>query len=125
MFGISLQFKNALVCGLTYRTEEKAKAALDQIRAATGHQAHQVAFSSCENLYLEDDFGTGIVIASSEISAAIMENFDKIADAQIERGMVSARMQAKLQSKAMSDPILKSVAMMSGDIHRMNGPMRG
>lgn len=124
MFGLAVQFKNHAQWGLSFKTEARAKAALNNIHAAIS-SSPAGAFQTVGNLQVEDDFGNIMVLVLPEVSGVLMEDFAKSSEAGVERAIINARMQAKAQSRAMSDPILKSSAMLHGDVHRMNGPMRG
>lgn len=56
---------------------------------------------------IEDDFGSHAVINTREIHGVIVEDMGKTGEAAIERSMVHARNQARFQSKASSDTMIK------------------
>lgn len=58
-------------------------------------------------LVIGDDYGSEAAIVASSVHGIIIEDMSKTGDAAIERSIVHARNQAKFQSKAQGDTIIK------------------
>lgn len=56
---------------------------------------------------IADDFGQKISMRGELISAMLLEDLDISQMASIERGLHQARAQAKAQTRAMADPVIK------------------
>lgn len=54
-----------------------------------------------------DDFGTEAAINAGIIHGAVLEDMSKTGEAAIERSMVQARNQARFQSKAQGDTLIR------------------
>ena len=61
-----------------------------------------------------DDFGQSYAIPFNEISGMLIEDLDLVEEAQIQRSLVNARAQAKLNSRASQDPTLRAAQAMRG-----------
>lgn len=61
-----------------------------------------------------DDFGQSIAIDMDQIHSIMIDDMDQSQMAYIERALHQARSQAKAQSRAMGDPILKTAIMSQG-----------
>lgn len=72
-------------------------------------------------IHIEDDFGSTATFQADQIHGFMFEDMDKSGEAAIERALNGARMQAKAQTKAQSDAVLKFAQMtgpMMGNSHR-------
>lgn len=85
----------------------------DEAKAATIYNAYAEQAVSEEKplsgvLIGSDDFGQAFVIPASEIKGMMLEDMDLSQDAAVERGLHQARTQAKAETKAMGDDVIKA-----------------
>lgn len=63
---------------------------------------------TCEtHLTMTDDFGQDVFVKREHVIATMIEDLDQSQMAQVERGLHQARSQAKAQTRAMEDPVIK------------------
>lgn len=101
---------------LLFKTPEKAQQTFDSLFRGDG----------LVSLVVEDDFGMKVLVKPAAVHGVFLEDMDVSQMAAVERGLHQARSQAKAQSRAMSDPVLKSAMMSQGPaVHSpfMNGRM--
>lgn len=99
MFCISIKFKNEpSVWTLLYNSAESMQNAWSKNHL----QPHYT---------LEDDFGQRAQIDAFCVAGIMFEDMDKSMLAHVERGIHNARTQAKAETVAMSDPVLRTAAM--------------
>jgi hypothetical protein len=104
MFLLTINFGPADASwALLFKDEEKARGIYDNLMQ-----------TSTDHVYLSDDFGQDATIALDSIHGLMLEDLEKSKLAQIERGLHQARVQAKAQQMAGSDPLLKAMAMTRG-----------
>lgn len=118
MFSLTIVFGPSPVPWvLLFKTEEAIKAAGLMFDAAI------------DNVLLHDDFGQKIVLQKKSVHGIMLEDMELSKLAHIEQGLHRARTQAKAQSMATNDPVLKAAAMMGGAPMLQpgfgNGPFRG
>jgi len=63
---------------------------------------------------IDDDFGQTGYFESSARHGVLLEDLDLVEEAQIQRSLVNARAQAKLNSRASQDPTLRAAQAMRG-----------
>lgn len=80
-----------------FRTKDKADSIL-ALRTATPHT----------KVIFDDDFGQHAEIEASCIKGVMLENLDESRMAAVEMGLHQARVQAKAQELAKTDPILRA-----------------
>ena len=102
MFCISIALAdNPVTWTLLYKTRESAEGSRN-------------CFKLCgknDTVNLVDDFGQEAVIERPRVAGMLFEDLDQSMLAHIERGLHNARTQAKAESIAMNDPVLKAAAM--------------
>lgn len=104
--------------GLLFNDEELARSAAAQFSALLSALPNNVGIqvaTAC--LTIADQYGQEISVAAGDLHGVILENLTESAQAHIERGLHQARTQAKAESMAASDPILRSA-----QYGRANGP---
>ena len=94
---------------LLFKTEKAAQDAYDLL---TVPSRSPTEFSRRKRV--QDDFGQKFFIDFSEVHAIIFEDMDLSAEGNIERGLHHARTQATGNSRASSDPTIRTAAMMGG-----------
>lgn len=103
MFSLTIVFGPSPVPWvLLFKSQESANAAFE------------LAKNQRPLLLLTDDYGQGIALNSGSIHGAMLEDMEQSKLAHVEQGLHRARTQAKAQSMAQSDPVLKAAAMMGG-----------
>lgn len=108
---------------LLFKEEEKARTAYVALDKPTN------TANFFENVFLNDDYGQELQIRLGEIKGVLLEDMDLSQLAQVERGLHQARSQAKAQTRAMQDPVIKESlraqqqgpAVMSPMGNRFNG----
>lgn len=63
---------------------------------------------------LSDDYGQSANIKMTTVHGWLLEDLDLVEEAQIQRSLVNARAQAKLNSRASQDPTLRAAQAMRG-----------
>ena len=104
MYSLTIHFgPNAVCWQFLFKEDKRAKAAYEQISEAlkTGLMTR-----------VEDDFGQ--IGTMGSISGYLLEDLDLVEEAQIQRSLVNARAQAKLNSRASQDPTLRAAQAMRG-----------
>lgn len=102
MFCISIALKDTqIVWTLLYKEQEKATAQWD----------HYVGCDSSMPVGLNDDFGQALLVKPADVAGAMLEDLDQSMLAHVEKGLHNARTQAKAETIAMNDPVLKTAAM--------------
>lgn len=88
---------------LLFKTEEKAAELYSSYLSckAVGDGARGTLLAST------DDFGQAFAVDLDLINGVMLENMDESQMAQIERGLHQARTQAKAETRAMSDEVIK------------------
>lgn len=85
---------------LLYKTEEKAGECYGAYTDAKLNKAYGPLIGS-------DDFGQAFSLDIDQIHGMLLEDMDLSQMAQVERGLHQARSQAKAQTRAMQDPVIK------------------
>lgn len=99
MFCITVKFKNEpSVWTFMYKTEEACTA------AGANTKTTGTSFT------LVDDFGQCGLIDKASVAGTLVEDLDKSMLAHVERGLHNARTQAKAETIAASDEVLKAAA---------------
>lgn len=107
MYSISICFgPAATVWNLLYKDEPRARAALAEATRAEKETTAVVT----------DDFGQQLTVCAGQIHALLFEDLDQSQLGQIERGLHNARVQAKAQDRALTDPTI------SQSLRRSQGP---
>ena len=104
---------------LMYKTEEAAKGAFDQLTVARGNTGP---------ITLKDDFGQTVHIRPDTVHCIVLEDMDQTQVAIIARSLHQAQTQAKANTQANNDPVLKTAAMAQRGpamIQPMNGRFGG
>lgn len=83
---------------LLFKDADNMKAAEDRMKTDPAAEDH---FS------IGDDYGQFITVKREHIVAVLREDLDQSQLAQVERGLHQARSQAKAQTRAMQDPVIK------------------
>lgn len=86
---------------LLYKTEEKAGQCYGAYTEA------KVLGKDGGPLIGSDDFGQAFSLDITQIHGVLLEDMDLSQMAQVERGLHQARAQAKAQTRAMADPVIK------------------
>ena len=63
---------------------------------------------------VSDDFGTIACVSLSSVHGVMMQDYSQSGEADIQRGLHTARTQAKANSRGSADPELKSLAVLNG-----------
>ena len=92
---------------LLYENETRAREALDRYKSYRDASPH-TSFEA------EDDFGQTVDLKISMIHGVMLEDLEKSKNAMIQRGLHTARTQARAQQLAQSDPVLKAAQMSQG-----------
>ena len=102
MFSLTIALRdNPNVWTLLYQKEETARASF---RILTAGQFFEIT----------DDFGQTAFLPTNSHCAALLEDLDKSALAHIERALHNARTNHKANSRAQSDPMLRSANVSRG-----------
>lgn len=107
MYSLTIHFGPNAVCW-QFLFKEKGSAAdafAKAMKAVDGSEG---------SIRFEDDFGQTAIIESEEFHGALLEDLDLVEEAQIQRSLVNARAQAKLNSRASQDPTLRAAQAMRG-----------
>lgn len=104
MYSLTIHFgPNAMCWQFLFKEKENAYAAQKEVWAKdTGW------------LDMDDDFGQFGRVLRSSVHGVLLEDLDLVEEAQIQRSLVNARAQAKLNSRAAQDPTLRAAQAMRG-----------
>ena len=69
------------------------------------------ASTAVSTVVIADDFGQSLAVRTETIYGIMLEDLNLSGEAAIERGLHAARVNAKGQTRAQSDPVLKFAAM--------------
>lgn len=92
-----------VIWSFLFKKQEDAQKAFDALTNA-----------STEWIEFKDDFGTNAKIKRSLLGASLLESMNDLKEGQIERMLQQARIQAAANTRAQTDPALKTLAMMGG-----------
>lgn len=84
----------------------------DEVKAAEAFQLLNTGDANTVT-HLTDDFGQKVYLKQSAIHAAMLEDLDQSKQAHIETALHRARTQARAQTLASNDPILRNAAAMN------------
>lgn len=104
MFGVNISTGN-VVWRLLYRTEEKARAAFENL---TPHNMAPI------HVTVEDDYGQICTMINTAIKGLMFEDFDKAKLANVELFLHQQRTNAMANKAAQTDPALRANALMNG-----------
>ena len=79
-----------------------------------GQKAYVAATGSDTVFHIEDSFGQQAFFKAEDSHGVLLEDLDLVEEAQIQRSLVNARAQAKLNSRAAQDPTLRAAQAMRG-----------
>jgi len=103
MYSLTIHFGPHAMCWqFLFKDGSKAKAAFCAVQ--TGSE------QSC----FDDDFGQSVDFRGKAVHGVLLEDLDLVEEAQIQRSLVTARAQAKLNSRASQDPTLRAAQAMRG-----------
>ena len=106
MFSLTIVFGPSPVPWvLLFKTSEAANTAVACAKDAT---------ATDEAVIISDDYGQHVQIRGKAIHGYMLEDMELSKLAHIEQGLHRARTQAKAQTMASADPVLKAAAMMGG-----------
>lgn len=121
---VGVKFKDNSQWGLLFKSSEKAQVAFDLVCNSLNSTREAGSFSPQTIIHLNDDYGTQFAVIAGDVTGVLMEDLETVGEAVIERTLIQARTQAKANGRANADPTLKTDAILRGDMHRINGPLR-
>lgn len=107
MFALTIVFgPTGTTWRLLWRNKENAEAAFGYYEKPTG--------LNLDTFNITDDFGQHCLLLRRDIHGAMLEDMDQSMNAHIQSAMHQARMQAKGQEAAETDPVLRAARARSG-----------